>query len=250
LDDRPPTAWAGPGSDADRTARFRSVQGPSLVALLLLCSLFGAPAARAQSEGGPGVSIARLKYDGGGDWYSNPSSLPNLAQALKARTTVPVDRLDEVQISVMDPDFFNYPFVYMNGHGTVHFSDQEAARLRSYLLSGGFLFADDNYGMDQSFRREILRIFPDRPLVEVPFGHPIYHAFYDLSQGPPKVHEHDGKPSQGLGVFEGNRLMVFYTYQSDIGDGIEDLEVHKDPPEIREQAMQMAINTVVYALSR
>jgi hypothetical protein len=199
---------------------------------------------------GDGFTIARLKYDGGGDWYSNPTSLPNLSRALRERTSVPVERDDEVRLSILDPDFFNYPFVYMNGHGTVHFSDSELARLRRYLLSGGFLFADDNYGMDASFRREIARVFPDRPLVEVPYRHPIYHAFYDLAAGPPKVHEHDGKPSQGFGIFDGDRLVVFYTYQSDIGDGIEDPEVHKDPPEIREQAMQMAINTVVYALSR
>jgi hypothetical protein len=161
-----------------------------------------------------------------------------------------VDRDDEVRVSILDPDFFNYPFVYMNGHGTVRFSDAEAARLRQYLLAGGFLFADDNYGMDESFRREVARVFPDRPLVEVSFRHPIYHSFYDLPGGPPKVHEHDGKPAQGFGIFDGDRLIVFYTYQSDIGDGIEDPEVHKDPPEIREQAMQMAINTVVYALGR
>lgn len=210
------------------------------------------PVAGAAGPGGSadGFTIARLKYDGGGDWYGNPSSLPNLARALRDRTTVPVDRDDEVRVSILDPDFFNYPFVYMNGHGTVRFSDAEAARLRQYLLSGGFLFADDNYGMDESFRREIARVFPDRPLVEVAFRHPIFHSLYDLPNGPPKVHEHDNKPAQGFGIFSGDRLIVFYTYQSDIGDGIEDPEVHRDPPEIREQAMQMAINTVVYALGR
>lgn len=200
--------------------------------------------------GGAGFVLARLKYDGGGDWYGNPSSLPNLARALRERTTVPVLRDAEARVSPLDPDFFGYPFVYMNGHGNVRFSDAEIERLRRYLLAGGFLFADDNYGMDESFRREIARVFPDRPLVEIPFDHPIYHAFYRLPKGPPKVHEHDGKPSQGFGIFDGQRLAVFYTYQSDIGDGIEDPEVHKDPPENREEAMKMAINTVVYALSR
>jgi hypothetical protein len=218
------------------------------VALLLPVT----PRAQAPSpvDGGAGFVVARLKYDGGGDWYGNPSSLPNLARALRERTTVPVLRDDEARVSVLDPDFFGYPFVYMNGHGNVHFSDAEVERLRRYLTSGGFLFADDNYGMDESFRREIARVFPDRSLVEVPFGHPIYHCFYDLPKGPPKVHEHDGKPSQGFGVYVGERLAVFYTYQSDIGDGIEDPEVHKDPPEVREEAMKMAVNTVVYALSR
>ena len=202
------------------------------------------------ADGGSGFVVARLKYDGGGDWYGNPSSLPNLARALRERTTVPVVRDDEARVSALDPDFFSYPYVYMNGHGNVRLADAEVERLRRYLLHGGFLFADDNYGMDESFRREIARVFPDRPLVEVPFDHAIYHCFYDLRQGPPKVHEHDAKPSQGFGIYDGDRLVVFYTYQSDIGDGIEDPEVHKDPPEVREAAMRMAINTVVYALSR
>ena len=230
--------------------RCRAAVIPSFLAAVLLGPAVTAATAADPAASADGFAIARLKYDGGGDWYSNPSSLPNLARALRDRTTVPVDRDDEVRVSILDPDFFNYPFVYMNGHGTVHFSDAEAARLRQYLLAGGFLFADDNYGMDESFRREVGRVFPDRPLVEVSFRHPIYHSFYDLPGGPPKVHEHDGKPAQGFGIFDGDRLIVFYTYQSDIGDGIEDPEVHKDPPEIREQAMQMAINTVVYALGR
>ena len=222
--------------------------------LLLVLLLTGVGTARAQRssgvEGGAGFTVARLKYDGGGDWYGNPSSLPNLARALRDRTTIPVEREDEARISVLDPEFFGYPYLYMNGHGNVRFSDAEVTRLRRYLLEGGFLFADDNYGMDESFRREIARVFPDRPLVEVPFDHPIYHCFYDLPKGPPKVHEHDGKPSQGFGIYEGDRLVVFYTYQADIGDGLEDPEVHKDPPEIREAAMKMAVNSVVYALSR
>jgi hypothetical protein len=232
--------------------RERAIWRPALLAAggaLLLLGLLP-PGAQAQSGGGPGLSIARLRYDGGGDWYSDPSSLPNLAKALKERTSIPVDQIDEVRVAALDPDFRNYPYVFMNGHGTVHFSEAEVAALRSYLLSGGFLFADDNYGMDASFRHEMARVFPDRPLVDVPFNHPIYHCFYDLPKGPPKVHEHDGKPSEGLGIFDGQRLLVFYTYQTDIGDGIEDYEVHKDPPEIREQAMKMAVNTVVYALSR
>jgi len=199
---------------------------------------------------GSGFAIARMRYSGGGDWYSNPSSLPNLARAVEERTTVKVEGDDEIQVGILDPEFFAYPYVYANGHGNVRLSDAEVERLRKYLLSGGFLFADDNYGMDESFRREMARVFPDRKLVDIPFSHPIYHCFYDLPKGPPKVHEHDGKPSQGLGIFDGDRLMVFYTFQSDVGDGIEDWEVHKDPPEIREQAMRMAVNTVVYAMSR
>lgn len=199
---------------------------------------------------GPGFSVARLKYDGGGDWYTGPSTLVNLVRGVKDRTSVPVDQIDEVQVSILDPDFFNYPYVFMTGHGTVRFSDAEVARLRTYLLSGGFLVADDDYGMDKSFRREIARVFPDRSLVDVPFNHPIYHCFYDLPKGPPKVEYHDGLPSEGLGIFDGDRLMVFYVYQGDIGDGLEDAEVHGVPPETREDALKMAINTVVYSLTR
>ncbi len=222
-----------------------------VAALAWLAAGVVAPAVAAvPGDGGAGFVLARIKYDGGGDWYGNPTSLPNLARALRERTTVPVEREDEVRIGILDPDFFNYPYAYLNGHGTVRFSAAEVERLRSYLLAGGFLFADDNYGLDESFRREIARVFPDRPLVEVPFSHPIYHCFYDLPAGPPKVHEHDGKPSQGFGIFDGERLIVFYTYQSDVGDGLEDAEVHRDPPEVREEAMRMAINTVVYALGR
>jgi hypothetical protein len=220
-----------------------------LAAAALAILLLASPGASSQ-EPVPGVAIGRLKYGGGGDWYSNPSSLPNLAKALRERTAVPVARIEETRVAPLDENLFNLPFIYMNGHGTVRFTEVEAARLRRYLLSGGFLFADDNYGMDKSFRKEIRKVFPDRELVEVPFDHPIYHVVYDFPQGPPKIHEHDGKPAQGFGIFDDNgRLMVFYTYQSDIGDGIEDPEVHKDPPELREQAMRMAINVLFYALT-
>ncbi|MBD3161130.1 MAG: DUF4159 domain-containing protein [Candidatus Eisenbacteria bacterium] len=202
----------------------------------------------ARSEPAAGVSMARLQYDGGGDWYSNPSSLPNLARALRERTPVAVERTEEIRVTLLDEDLFNYPLLYMNGHGNVRFTETEVERLRRYLLSGGFLFADDNYGMDESFRREMARVFPERPLVEVPFDHPIYHSFYSFPNGPPKIHEHDGKPSQGFGIYDGDRLAVFYTYEADIGDGLEDPEVHGDPPEKREAAMRMAINVVLYAL--
>jgi hypothetical protein len=219
---------------------------PALI-LLLLGGL--AECERVAAQPTAGVVLARLKYDGGGDWYSNPSSLPNLARALRERTPIPVDRIDEARVSLMDEELFDYPFLYMNGHGNVRFSDAEVDRLRRYLMAGGFLFADDNYGMDESFRREMKRVFPDRPLVEIPFDHAVYHSFYSFPSGPPKIHEHDGKPSQGLGIFDGSRLVVFYTYESDIGDGLEDPQVHNDPPEKRETAMRMAINVVFYALT-
>lgn len=224
---------------------IRSFFGRALIPALL--GILASAPAGAQPPSG--FIVARLKYDGGGDWYSNPSSLPNLARALRERTPIPVDRIDEARVSLLDDDLFNYPLIYMNGHGNVHFTDAEVERLRRYLTEGGFLFADDNYGMDKSFRREIARVFPDRKLVDVPFDNPIYHCFYDLPHGPPKIHEHDGLPPEGLGIFDGPRLVVYYTYQSDIGDGIEDPEVHNDPLEKREAAMKMAINVVVYALT-
>jgi len=205
--------------------------------------------AGAQAPSAPGLELARLKYGGGGDWYSNPTSLPNLARALRERTTIPVARTQEVHIAPLDEELFDYPWIYLNGHGRISLTDAEASRLRAYLLAGGFLFADDNYGLDETLRATLRQVFPDRELVEVPFDHPIYHAFYDFDAGPPKVHEHDGQPPQGFGIFDQGRLIVYYTYEADIGDGLEDPDVHEDPPEIREQALRMAINVVVYALA-
>lgn len=193
--------------------------------------------------------IARLKYGGGGDWYSNPTSLPNLMKALKARTDIRVGDTSEARVELLDESLFSYPLVYMNGHGEVRWSQAEVERLREYLSRGGFLWADDNYGMDRPFRREIKKVFPETPLVELPFNHPIFHTFYDLPHGLPKVHEHDGKPPQALAIFEGGRLVVLYTYECDIGDGMEDPEVHNDPAPIREQAMRFAVNLVLYVMT-
>jgi hypothetical protein len=206
-------------------------------------------AAAAAPPAGPGLQFAHLKYGGGGDWYGDATSLRNLARALAERTTIPIAREREENLALMDEELFDYPFLFMNGHGTVRLTDAEAERLRRYLLEGGFLFADDDYGLDASFRIAMRRVFPDRPLVEVPFDHPIYHAFYDVPNGPPKIHEHDGQPAQGFGIFDRGRLVVFYTHEADIGDGLEDPEVHHDPPEKREAALRMAINVVVYALT-
>lgn len=204
--------------------------------------------ARADDTVKPGLTLARLKYGGGGDWYSNPTSLPNLARELETRTSIPIAQVQEARVAPLDEALFFYPLVYINGHGKVSLTDNEIARLRRYLIEGGFLWADDNYGMDESFRALMRRVFPERPLVEVPFEHPIYHAFYDFPQGPPKIHEHDRKPPRGYGIFDRGRLVVFYTYEADIGDGLEDEGVHDDPPEKREEAMRMAINIVVHAV--
>jgi uncharacterized protein DUF4159 len=192
-------------------------------------------------------TVARLQYDGGGDWYSNPSSLPRLLNEVGKRLGIETAPR-EADVTLSDPELFRYPYLYMNGHGNVRFTEQELEILRRYLAAGGFLHADDNYGMDASFRREISRLYPDTPLQPVPSDHLIYRIFYPLP-GLPKIHEHDGLPAQGLGIWRSGRLVVFYSYQSDLGDGWEAPEVHRDPPELREAAFQMGTNLVLYALT-
>lgn len=193
-------------------------------------------------------TIGRLKYGGGGDWYSNPSSLANLLAAVASRTTIRAAPQEAVA-EITDGDIFRYPYLYLNGHGNVAFTDAEVKILRTYFAAGGFLHADDNYGMDTSFRREIKKVFPDAPLVELPFDHEVFHSFYDFPAGLPKIHEHNNQPAQALGIFQGDQLAVIYTYECDLGDGWEDPDVHRDPPEKREAALKMGINIVVYALS-
>ena len=151
-------------------------------------------------------------------------------------------------VTLRDDDLWNIPYLYMTGHGNVRFSDQDVAVLRRYLQQGGFPHVDDNYGMDESVRRELTRLFPDAPLVEVPLEHPIYHVVYDFPKGIPKIHEHDKKPAQGFGIFLEGRLVVYYSYQSDLGDGWEDPQVHKDPPEKHEAALRMGVNLFAYAV--
>lgn len=203
-----------------------------------------------RSEGsGPGrLAIARLQYDGGGDWYANPSSLPNLLAAIGERTALPVERA-EANVRLTDSALFDYPFLHATGHGEMKLSDAEIVQLREYLLRGGFLHVDDNYGLDESFRREIKRVFPDRPMLEVPTSHPIYHLVYDFPSGVPKVHEHDGKPAQGMGIFIGNRLAVYYSYSADLGNGWEDVGTHPDPPALHEAALRFGVNLFVYAVT-
>lgn len=197
---------------------------------------------------GQDFHITRLKYPGGGDWYSNPSSLPNLIAYIAVNTNIPIDP-KEYRVELTDGDLYNHPFLYMNGHGNVRFSDEEVRLLRDYLVAGGFLHADDNYGMDESFRREMKRVFPKKELVELPWDHPIFHSYFDFPRGCPKIHEHDGKPAQLLGLFDKGRLLVVYSYQADLGDGWEDLEVHNDGPEKHEAALKMGTNIVVYAMT-
>jgi hypothetical protein len=191
--------------------------------------------------------VGRLHYDGGGDWYANPSSLPNLIAAINGRTTLRVAPR-EVVVTLSGDELWNVSYLHMTGHGNVHFSDADLATLRRWLQQGGFLHADDNYGMDQSIRRELARLFPDHPLVEVPLDHPVYHLVYDFPRGIPKIHEHDGKPAQGFGIFLNGRLAVYYSYQSDLGDGWEDPDVHHDPPEKHEAALRMGVNLFAYSV--
>jgi hypothetical protein len=213
----------------------------------LLAALVALPAASSHTAAAPVMTIGRLHYDGGGDWYANPSSLPNLLTAIRTRTGLKVTAVEKV-VTLSDDELWNVPYIYMTGHGNVHWSDQDLVTLRRYLQQGGFLHADDNYGMDASIRRELQRLFPDHPMVEVPLDHPIYHLVYDFPKGIPKIHVHDGKPAQGFGIFLDGRLAVYYSYQSDLGDGWEDFEVHHDPPEKHEAALRMGVNLFAYAV--
>ena len=194
-------------------------------------------------------TIARIHYGGGGDWYGDPSSLPNLLEFISEKTSIIVEP-SEYRIKLTDPELFSHSFLYITGHGNIRFNEDEIIMLRDYLLKGGFLHADDNYGMDASFRREMKRIFPEKEWVEIPFDHNIYHVFYDFPNGLPKIHEHEGKPPKGLGLFDGKKLIAFYSYESDLGDGWEDIEVHNDSPDIREVALKMGVNIVWFALTQ
>jgi len=192
-------------------------------------------------------TIARVKYGGGGDWYSNPSSIPNLLRFVQEQTGIPT-ATEEAVVELTSPRLFGLSYLYLNGHGNVRLTDREVEQLRHYFEAGGFLHADDNYGMDKSFRREMKRVLPEADFVELPFNHPIYSSQFSFPNGPPKIHEHDKLPAQGLGLFLDGRLVVYYTYQADLGDGWEDPDVHEDPPEKRTAALKMGTNLVVWRL--
>jgi hypothetical protein len=210
---------------------------------------FSQPASSKDAELDGGFTIARLKYTGGGDWYSDESSLRNLLRALKKSGEVRVSQDREVVVTPTDPEIWNYPLLFMTGHGNVKLSEQEIRALRSYLDAGGLLWADDNFGMDQSFRELVRRLYPEETLVELPFGHPLFHHPNRFPAGAPKVHEHDGGPARVFAIVRGGRIAVLYTFDCDIGNGIEDEGIHNDPPEKRAAALRFAMNIASYAVT-
>jgi hypothetical protein len=198
---------------------------------------------------GQEFSIARVNYGGGGDWYCDPSSIPNMLNYLTKNTSIKADH-DEYRIKLTTKELRGHPYLYMTGHGNIRFTDEEIIQLREYLMGGGFLHTDDNYGLNTSFRREMKRVFPDRDFVELPHDHAVFHSYFDMPNGLPKIHEHDGKPPQLFALYNEDRIMVIYSYESDLGDGWEDEEVHNDPPELRVAALQMGVNIIYFALTQ
>lgn len=216
----------------------------TFIVLLAAASLF--PATETQS----GVKIALVKYRGGGDWYVNlQTSLPNLIEFCNRNLGTNIDPEQGI-VEVGSADLFNYPFIHLTGHGNVVFSDEEAANLRAYLTGGGFLHISDSYGLDPFIRPAMKKVFPELDFIELPFSHPVYHQRYDFPNGPPKIHEHDGKTPQGFGLLWEGRLVCFYDYECDLGDGWEDPEVHHDPEPVRLKALQMGANIVQLAFSQ
>jgi len=194
------------------------------------------------------IKIAKLKYNGGGDWYANKTALPNLIKFCNQELGMTIYPEEDV-VEAGSSDIFLYPYVYMTGHGNVVFSEAEAANLRKYLIGGGFLHIDDNYGLDKFIRLELKKVFPELELVEIPFDHPVYHQKFNFPKGLPKVHEHDGKPAQGFGLMYQGRLVVFYSYECDLGNGWEDQRVYNDPEEKRQQALRMGANIIAYCFT-
>ena len=198
---------------------------------------------------GQEFSIARVNYGGGGDWYCDPSSIPNILSYLTKNTSIKAAR-DEYRIKLTTKEMRGHPYLYMTGHGNIRFTDEEIIDLSEYLLGGGFLHTDDNYGLNTSFRREMKKVFPDRDFVELPHDHAVFHSYFDMPNGLPKIHEHDGRPPQLFALYNEDRIMVIYSFESDLGDGWEDEEVHNDPPELRTAALQMGVNIIYFSLTQ
>ncbi len=220
----------------------------ALFVLVVLLSL-GSPLSEAAAQNAFSFRIAAVKYSGGGDWYEAQRPLPHFLEFVRENTLLDVDPEAEV-VELTSAKLFNYPFLVLSGHGNIHFTDDEAQRLRRYLDGGGFLYVDDDYGLDKYIRREMKKVFPEQEFAELPFSHPIYHTHYDFPSGLPKIHEHDEKPPQGFGLFSRDgRLCVFYTYETNISDGWEAPGVHpNDSPKTRLHALQMGVNVLVYAM--
>lgn len=219
-------------------------------ALLAVVIMLGIAAGQVRAQGEYDFAVARVKYGGGGDWYTGPHALPELLAFVRENTLVNVAPSEDV-VELSSGSLFNYPFLFLTGHGNVHFTDSEARALRRYLENGGFLHIDDDYGLDPHIRREMRKVFPDQDFVELPFSHPIYHTHFSFPDGLPKVHEHDGRPPQGFGLFdEQGRLCVFYTYETDLSNGWDPPHVHPNPPDVRLAAKQMGTNILLYALTR
>ncbi|HZH71337.1 MAG TPA: DUF4159 domain-containing protein [Mariniphaga sp.] len=212
------------------------------IILLILISL-------ASTNHAQPLRIGLLKYGGGGDWYADPTALPNLIEFCNQQMNTNIHP-EPSTVEVGSIDLFNFPFVHMTGHGNIVLSENEANNLKTYLEAGGFLHVDDNYGMDEFFRREIKKVFPEKELVELPASHPLFHQKYSFSEGLPKIHEHSNKPPQAFGIFINDRLVCLYTYESDISDGWEDEAVHNNPPEVREIALKMGANIIAFAFNQ
>lgn len=195
-----------------------------------------------------GIKIAKLKYNGGGDWYANKTALPNLIEFCNLEMNLNISRTEEV-VEVGSAEIFLYPYLYMTGHGNVVFNSSEAENLRKYLEGGGFLHIDDNYGLDKFIRLEMKKVFPELEFVVLPFDHPIYHQKFDFDNGLPKIHEHDGNPPQGLGLIYKGRLVCFYSFESDLGNGWEDQSIYNDPEELRQNALRMGANIISYSFT-
>ncbi len=219
----------------------------ALLFILLACLVFSTAYAQ-PAQANSAFKIARLKYSGGGDWYNDPQEEVELLKFVRQNTLIDVDPTYEF-VDIGSDKFFSYPFVFLTGHGKISFTDFEVQRLRTYLENGGFLYADDDYGMDKAFRREIKKVFPGQDLVELPFSFGLYHCQFDFPRGVPKTHEHDGKPPQGFGLFHNGRLVVYYTYESNPSDGWDPPDVHGDPPAKREEALRFGTNILVWALT-
>jgi hypothetical protein len=217
----------------------------AIFALLLLC--FAVQDGAAQNKRSA-FKIARVKYSGGGDWYNDPSAEANLLQYVAKNTNIPVDPTYEY-VDLASDNLFTYPLIFLTGHGNINFTDREAKNLREYLDNGGFLFIDDDYGLNEYIRKEMKKVYPDQSFAELPFSHGIYKSHFEFGKGMPKTHEHDNKPPQGFGLFSSGRLCVFYCYESNISDGWADPNVHKDDPETRDKALKMGVNIIVWALT-